>query len=380
MIIFLTIVAIISIIAIGSSLSTPIQPTEDYRTKPDIWYKPLTAVEKLEEAIKCFVEGTIDPQRANITFTVGFLPADFADLKFTVIDFETANKDRCSAIVMGIAHFHGNRLVDAKEYRFKNVDGADFEFTHIHGLTADDVLNEPYFDTHWTEIEKELEGKLIVAHNADFDYSVLKSLLEHFKLALPDCQISCTYKLAKQVLKREDSYALKNLCESYEIPYWKHQAVYDAISAGILFMVIISKSSGLLNIEPMLKGISSKKSENSKASKSKKTATKIQANSTSAEGLNYSDLSQYITPTMFEGKNIVVTGKYYILDRQEVEEYVLKMGAKLMTHVNGRTALVIIGDEPGPAKVQQIIALQEVKILPVIDETEFLKVIEVLDL
>lgn len=330
----------------------------------------------LIKEVEAMVSGTRDPYAGIIDFSISHLCKEFNELHYSVIDFETANRDRKSAISLGIAHFKGNMLLEVKEYKFKNADGGHFEFTDIRGITADDVKSLPYFDKFWPHIQQELDRRLIVAHNCAFDMEVLEALLVHFDLTLPAYRTLCTFKLAKETFD-EPSFSLENLCKSKRIPYWSHRAAYDAVSAGILFMHIADRQWYKESFKRVMKG--SKhiwQSAPSKPVVPKKPVKEV----VSPDDLSYYALSEFITPDMFLDKNVVVTGTYYSLSRQEVEEYVLKMGAKLATGVNSKTSLLIVGDNPGPSKLQKIQELNEKIFIPVIHEVEFMEVIKVLGL
>ncbi|WP_312698375.1 exonuclease domain-containing protein [Sphingobacterium mizutaii] len=180
-----------------------------------------------------------------IEIEINGLPIDFQDKEYTAIDFETANKSPLSAISLGIAHFKGNSLVSVHEFNFspihdENLESNDYEFTKVHGLTRENISHLKPISEQWDEIEKHLNKRHLVAHNAEFDLEVLKETLTSIGKELKGVTFSCTYKLAKRFMRYESSYKLENLCLNNRIPYWNHQAGFDAVSAGILFMKCIS--------------------------------------------------------------------------------------------------------------------------------------------
>lgn len=189
-----------------------------------------------------------------LEINVKYLPVDFKDLEYTVVDFETANKDPLSAISLGIAHFKGNLLLEVKEFRFSPIITYPWEFEHIHGISKEDAHRYAKFEAQWAEIEPHLNGRLLVAHYADFDMDILKATVSFIRQKLTNMRVACTFKLAKRFIPYEQSYSLENLCKSLNIPYWHHKAAHDAVSAGILFMNVIANGRVPSVVECAMRG------------------------------------------------------------------------------------------------------------------------------
>ncbi|WP_313236079.1 exonuclease domain-containing protein [Sphingobacterium thalpophilum] len=199
----------------------------------------------LNANIEAYIKNEIDPGSFDIKFHTRFpVPIDFHELEFTVIDFETANKNPLSAVSLGIAHFKGQKLLDVKEFRLEPIIKHPWEFEHIHGISINQSREYSTFEKQWEYIKPHLDNRLLVAHNAEFDINVLKETVSFIKQKLTNIRVVCTYKLAKRFMKYESSYKLENLCKDNGIPYWNHKAAYDAVSAGILFMHAISQAPG----------------------------------------------------------------------------------------------------------------------------------------
>ena len=79
--------------------------------------------------------------------------------RFVAIDFETANHSRDSACSVGIAIAEGGRIV-ALERRLIRPPTREFFFTDIHGLTWNEVRNEPSFaDLITTQAKRNLSSR-----------------------------------------------------------------------------------------------------------------------------------------------------------------------------------------------------------------------------
>jgi DNA polymerase-3 subunit epsilon len=116
------------------------------------------------------------------------------------------------------------------------------DFTEIHGLTVDDVKDAPKFNLLW---EKDICGFIgqttLAAHNAQFDMMVLSSVLEHYKLPIPELQYFCTYRLAQKTWPELKSHALTALGNNFGIVYNAHNALDDAMTCGKLVQMAAEK-------------------------------------------------------------------------------------------------------------------------------------------
>ena len=180
-------------------------------------------------------------------------------MDFVAIDFETANELPTSAIELGLAVVRNYKIVETRSWLIRPPDLRFNPYTtKIHGLSAKDVRDVASFETLWPEISKYFENELVVAHNADFDLKVLRSLLIHYKLKVENIQYACSIKLAKQAFTGHTSYGLKNLARDLGIELDHHRAESDAKACALIaarafrtFSVsILSEISIKMNIIP----------------------------------------------------------------------------------------------------------------------------------
>ena len=121
-------------------------------------------------------------------------------MNFTAIDFETATSSRNSACSVAVVEVKDGKLFDSY-YALIRPPELKFNYFNIqiHGIHPEDVKDAPDFAGIWPELKKRLEGRIVVAHNAQFDMSVLKySLLEN-DLSIPKFSYCCTVKIARKV-------------------------------------------------------------------------------------------------------------------------------------------------------------------------------------
>ena len=151
-------------------------------------------------------------------------------IDFCAIDFETATHERNSACEMGICVVENGEIVKTQTWLIKP---PSFPYFHprnidVHGIVPEDVQDAPTFEDIWHEAENLMYGNLMIAHNASFDASVLRSCLDHYGFFKPNMNYLCSIGVAKKAWKDLKSYGLKNLAEYHQIKFNHHRADADA--------------------------------------------------------------------------------------------------------------------------------------------------------
>lgn len=149
-------------------------------------------------------------------------------LNFTAIDFETANEQRSSACAIGIVciedgiiteqHYH---LIMPPDLRFSPFN------TAIHGITRADVMDQPNFAELWPIIRHYFEDRIVIAHNASFDMSVLRAVLDYYDLPYPNLHYGCTCIMARKQWPGM-SHRLNDVAAMLDIDFLHHHALEDA--------------------------------------------------------------------------------------------------------------------------------------------------------
>lgn len=182
------------------------------------------------------------------------LPFDFADDRPAVaIDFETANELRTSACSIGVAWIENGRvtateehLIRPREMRFNPFNSA------IHGIRADDVADAPEFPAVWAGLRDRLEGRLVLAHNAAFDLSVLRHTLTDYGLDWPACSYLCTVVLARRAWPTLTAHKLNHLADFLGIALDHHHAGSDAEACGRIALAA-TRELGLFGLAEIAK-------------------------------------------------------------------------------------------------------------------------------
>lgn len=154
-------------------------------------------------------------------------------MNFTAIDFETANAQRSSACAIGLAMVEDGKLYETRHFLIKPTpyyfNGIN---TSIHGIRAETVADAQTFEELWQKLKPYLENRMIIAHNAAFDMSVLRYSLDAYGLLYPELEYACSLVLARKLLPGRDRYNLAALSASFGIPLQHHQAESDATACA----------------------------------------------------------------------------------------------------------------------------------------------------
>jgi DNA polymerase-3 subunit epsilon len=148
-------------------------------------------------------------------------------MAFVAIDFETADFERDSACAVALVRVEGDKIV-ARTQSLIRPPRSRFQFTYIHGITWEQVKEQPSFGDVWPALTEFLtDAEFFVAHNAPFDKGVLEACCARAGLQPPRLPFRCTVKLARQVW-RLPSNKLNLVCQHLQIPLKHHDALSDA--------------------------------------------------------------------------------------------------------------------------------------------------------
>jgi DNA polymerase III subunit epsilon len=154
-------------------------------------------------------------------------------MNFVAIDFETANEKRSSACALGLVVVTDGVIVEKLSWLIRPPELYFNPYnTYIHGITKKDVIDKPEFDQLWVTLREYLEGKTIVAHNASFDLSVLRSILDTYNIPYPELRYFCTVTIAKNVWPDLLNHRLNSVAQRLGLKFKHHDAVEDAFVAA----------------------------------------------------------------------------------------------------------------------------------------------------
>ena len=158
-------------------------------------------------------------------------PAREADNGWLVVDVETSGFRPGQARVLSIAALalDTDGTVEHSVVSLLN-PGVDPGPTHVHGLTAEMLEDQPTFADIAADVADLMHGRTLVAHNAAFDYSFLIAEAELTGTVLPVDTVMCTVELARRLDLGLDNLRLESLARHWDVPQMRaHDAFDDAL-------------------------------------------------------------------------------------------------------------------------------------------------------
>lgn len=155
---------------------------------------------------------------------------------FAAIDLETTGlSPRVDRVVeIAVIQLDGN-FSPCGEFVTLINPGRDIGATHIHGITARDVVTAPRFAQVAPMLVEVLRGRVVVAHNVQFDLRFLQAEFTRMGVGLPEVPVMCTMQLAPQYLRDLPGRSLAACCAAAGIPLdGAHAAAVDARAVGRL--------------------------------------------------------------------------------------------------------------------------------------------------
>jgi DNA polymerase-3 subunit epsilon len=162
---------------------------------------------------------------------------------YAIVDIETTggkyNEEGITEIA--IYKYDGHQVVD----QFISLINPEKEIqpfvVNLTGINNNMLRNAPKFYELAKRIVEITENCIIVAHNANFDYRILKT--EFRRLGYDyERQTLCTVELSKNIIPGHDSYSLGKLARKLGIPVSdRHRAAGDAQATVKLFKLLMDK-------------------------------------------------------------------------------------------------------------------------------------------
>jgi DNA polymerase-3 subunit epsilon len=164
-------------------------------------------------------------------------PAGEPDGGWAVIDVETSGFRPGQARIISLAALGlgADGQVEQSVVSLLN-PGVDPGPTHVHGLTAAMLEDQPQFADIVGDVTEVLRGRTLVAHNVAFDYAFLAAEAELAEAELPVDTVMCTVELARRLDLGIDNLRLETLAAHWGVTQERpHDAFDDAlVLAGVL--------------------------------------------------------------------------------------------------------------------------------------------------
>jgi len=167
-----------------------------------------------------------------------------------VFDFETTGLDfeRDRIIEVGAIRFRGGKIIE----EFSSLCSTDVivseQIQKLTGITPQMLENQPTFSDLLKDFLSFIEGGILVAHNAEFDLSMLKSACNREAIDF-EWPCICTLKLARDVLPDLERKNLDSLADYYGLSFEaRHRSIGDAkVTIKVFNQMLENEGSSLRN-------------------------------------------------------------------------------------------------------------------------------------
>jgi len=163
-------------------------------------------------------------------------------MDFVAFDFETANSNRNSACALGIAVIEEGSVTETREWQFRPRSSRfNLNNVRMHGITEASLVNCSDLSEVWHVILPYFQNRMVVAHYAAFDISVLRHSLDSYGIEYPDVEYSCSWQIAKATWSMFRCYSLPYLAARLKLPMRHHDAMSDAKTCAAIVLSACKK-------------------------------------------------------------------------------------------------------------------------------------------
>ncbi|MFH8732867.1 MULTISPECIES: TerD family protein [unclassified Streptomyces] len=278
---------------------------------------------------------------------------------WALVDVETSGlrpgRDRVLSLAILTLDAHGNQT---GEFSTLLDPGCDPGPVHIHGLTPDRLAGAPTFQEIAPRVGALLSSRVLVAHNAQFDYDFLAHEFAHVRSWVPVSRRLCTLALNRLVGPATSDLKLGTLAAHYGVRQEKaHDAQDDVrVLSGIL--------RGSLGAAEQL-GLSLPLLECPPRQDYRPYVPKAPCAYRNPGRLESGG-------ALVQGMKVAITGDTQV-SREELVARSVAAGLNMMTSVSGQTSVVVTND-PGAASGKLRRAADEG--VPLVDEPTYLRLLE----
>ncbi|BCP13434.1 DEDDh family exonuclease [Mycobacterium paraintracellulare] len=294
-------------------------------------------------------------------------PASEPDAGWAVIDVETSGfrPGQARIISLAVLGLDADREVEQSVVSLLN-PGVDPGPTHVHGLTAAMLEDQPQFADIAPDVIDVLRGRTLVAHNVAFDYAFLAAEAELADIELPVDSVMCTVELARRLDLGVDNLRLETLAAHWSVTQERpHDAFDDAmVLTGVLASALKLARDGdvWLPVHPVTR----RRWPNGRVTHDELRPLKVLASRMPCP---------YLNPGPYVGGRPLVQGMRVALaaevgrTHEELVERILHAGLAYSEAVDRETSLVVCND-PAPEQGKGYLARKLG--VPVISDATFM--------
>jgi DNA polymerase-3 subunit epsilon len=164
---------------------------------------------------------------------------------FAIVDTETTGMSPANGgiIEIGIIRIEDGKVAKTYQSLVKPARRISHTIMGLTGITNDELEDAPLFEDIAGTVQELLEGAVLVAHNARFDYSFIKA--EFGRLELPyRAKTLCTVKLSRALYPGQPHHNLDAVMEAHGISCARRHRAYDDAQVLLEFLQAVEKDRG----------------------------------------------------------------------------------------------------------------------------------------
>ncbi|WP_031088733.1 TerD family protein [Streptomyces sp. NRRL WC-3549] len=285
------------------------------------------------------------------------LPEYFHD--WALVDVETSGlrpgRDRVLSLAVVTLDGNGRRT---GEFSTLLNPGCDPGPVNVHGLTRARLAGAPPFEEIAPQVGALLSGRVLVAHNAQFDYDFLAHEFARVRSWVPVSRRLCTLALNRLIAPATPNLKLGTLAAHYGV---RQERAHDAQDDVRVLTGILQGSldaAGRLGLDLPLLACPPRQDYKPFVPKTPcpyRNPGRFQAGD-----------------CLVQGMKVAVTGET-LMSREELIARSVAAGLNMMTSVSGQTSLLVTNDSgDGTAKLRRAVA----EGVPVVDEQTYLRLLD----
>ena len=166
------------------------------------------------------------------------------DAEYVVFDLETtglsSRHDR--VIEFGAVVMHRGQIIDQRDFFINPEMKVSSHILSITNIKEEDLRKAKVFKDVKEDIKEFVKGRILVAHNASFDYGFLNEELKRLNEDILHNEVIDTLDLARILFKNRRTYRLGNIARQYGVEYDEevaHRANYDADVLAKIFNLML---------------------------------------------------------------------------------------------------------------------------------------------
>ena len=296
-------------------------------------------------------------------------------MNFAVIDIETVNNEVTGIATIGCVGVDKGEIVETAEFYVKPEPFVfDENAIAVNRLKEEDFVNAPAFSEIWDELSSWLtKYDFCVAHNASFDFGIIRACCEKNELSYVRFPIVDSYMYVKSSNLKLPNYKLDTICEHLDIDLCnRHNSLCDATAtAEFMLKLIKSQEHHILdvfeygNIE-FSETIKPRKAVGIHQSDKKPAYWKVHAKDIPPSKDSFSE------DNAFKNKQVVISGDLTCMNRATAYSFLKSCGADVRDNITLNTDYLITNSENMTGKIKKAKEyIERGKNIQIINEVDF---------